>query len=97
MNRKEIVDSLSEILIEFQEDVTNDVADIDEDTRPIGDLPGFDSLAGIDATVHCVERFGLNDSDEVQSLFVGEDAQGRPCALTVGQVADRIMELGPSA
>ena len=97
MDRDEVIGVLAEILLEFQENVDDEVPEIDEHTRPIGDLEEFDSLTGVQVTGQCVKRFGLADSDDVQSLFVGEDDRGRPCALTVGQAADLVIELAPGA
>ncbi len=97
MNRAEVVRAVVGILREFQEDVSEAVPEITERTRPIGDLAEFDSLTGVLVTVHCFDRLLAGGGDNIQSLFVGKNAKGRLCALTVGQVADRIMKLGPKA
>jgi hypothetical protein len=97
MNRTEVVEAVIGILQEFQGDVSAAVPEITEQTRPIGDLEEFDSLTGVLVTVHCLDRINLGSGEKIQSLFVEEDGRGRLRALTVGQVADRIMKLGPKA
>lgn len=93
MRHDEVARELIGVLRGFQEDVSEDAGEITEDTQPIGDLAGFDSLAGIAATVQCLTHFGLADREDVQNLFVGEDAKGNPFARAVGQVAEHVVQL----
>jgi acyl carrier protein len=55
------------------------------DMKPIGTLDGFDSLAGVEATVMIEEK--LKCTLDVESLFVSEDGKQ---ALTLKQVCERI-------
>lgn len=98
MNRDEVMKALVEILAELQElvrDVAEDSENISEITKPVGGLRQFDSLTGVEASVMCFERFEIPEKKrvKVQSLFVGDDHEGRPYALTVGEVVERIMAL----
>lgn len=93
MNRKEIVNALIAILKEYQKEVGEEADEIYETTCPIGGLAYFDSLTGVTATVHCCERFGIESDEKVVSLFEGMNKRGYPCALTVGQIADSILNL----
>jgi len=93
MNRDEVLIVVVEILQELQASLGEEAEEIDDMTKPIGGLRKFDSLTGVEATVICLERFEIDDSKKIMSLFVGEDKEGRPYALTVGEIADRIMKL----
>lgn len=64
-------------------------AGFDPNATPIGDLDGFDSLTGIEATVMIEQNLGGQDL-ELESLFVSEDGKQ---ALTVTEVAERIAKL----
>lgn len=59
------------------------------DATPIGDLDGFDSLTGVEATVMIEEKLGSRDLD-LESLFVSDDGKH---ALTVQEVAERVSKL----
>lgn len=67
--------------------------EIYETTRPIGGLKGFDSLTSVILTAHCFEKFGISSDENIVSLCIGENKSGNPCALTVGEIADRILAL----
>lgn len=56
-------------------------------SRPIGDLPGFDSLNGIEATTELTHRLGREFSDE--NLLIDETSNR---ALTIEEIATRIYE-----
>lgn len=93
MDRKEILEGLLAMLRESQEDVGEEADDINEMTRPIGELRSFDSLTGVMVTARCYEKFGIETNVKGISLFVGENKRGCPYALTVGEIADRIITL----
>lgn len=57
--------------------------------KPIGDLQGFDSLTGVEATVMVEEKLGCGEL-KVESIFVSEDGKR---ALTVKEIAERISKL----
>ncbi len=56
-------------------------------SRPIGDLPGFDSLNGIEATTELAYRLGCEFSDG--NLLVDETDNR---ALSIEEIASRICE-----
>jgi hypothetical protein len=93
MDRKEAIKVLVSILREYQDNIGEEVDELNESTRPIGDLRSFDSLTGVMATVHCYEKFHIESDIKGISLFVGKNQRGLPCALTVGEIADRIITL----
>ena len=70
-----------------------DETPIVSETIPIGDLPGFDSLASVAVTCQCLDRFGLANHTEIMSIFIGKDGMGFSFALNVTQVANIIVEL----
>jgi hypothetical protein len=43
-------------------------------------------------TVRCIEKFEIKDDGKLVSLFEGKK-NGIPFALTVGEIADRIVSL----
>lgn len=93
MNREEVLIVVVEILQELQALLGEEAEEIGELTKPIGGLKKFDSLTGVEATEICLERFEIDDNKKIMSLFVGEDKNGRPYALTVGEITDRIVKL----
>ena len=92
MERKDVVEKLISILKEIQDDAGDDAEIIEESTRPIGGIKCFDSLRGVCATVRCLEEFNIEDEQKIVSLFEGK-LNDIPCALTVGEVADKIIAM----
>jgi len=92
MNRKEVVQKLIGLLVEIQNEVGEEIEQIKEATRPIGGIGCFDSLRGVVLTVRCIEKFEIKDDGKLVSLFEGKK-NGIPFALTVGEIADRIVSL----
>ena len=64
---------------------------ITDATKPIGDLEGFDSLSGVEAT-SLMER-ELNCTLADGSAFVHESPSGKRRALTVAQAVERITQM----
>lgn len=87
LTRGKILETLASALLEAQQDVTDSPEEITESTRPIGDLQGFDSLASVGVTLHCLIDLGFEKLPSFPSLFIGKQNN----ALTVGEVADRIL------
>lgn len=92
MGRENVVKKLIAILMEIQSDAGEEVELIEETTRPIGGVKCFDSLRGVHATVRCFEEFQIEDNKAV-SLFEGKNQYGFPCALTVAEIADKILAM----
>jgi len=93
IKRKEIVDVLINVLQEIQQTIVDEPEDIGEATVPIRDLLEFDSLASVEATVNAFAALKLEPSLSCPSIFISKDSK----ALTLGQVADRILELNENA
>ncbi|MBI4764645.1 MAG: hypothetical protein HY787_08575 [Deltaproteobacteria bacterium] len=89
VTREKIVEILINALQEAQQDIVDEPEEITESTRPIGDLKSFDSLASVVVTVHCLAALKWNAPPSFPSLFLGKPGE----ALTVGEVADRILRL----
>ncbi len=89
--RKKVLDVLIKVLQEMQQEIHEEPEQITEDTIPIGDLYQFDSLASVAATVSTLVALGFKTDKfpSYPSLFIN-DQNG---ALTVGQVADRVLRL----
>ena len=64
MTRSQVRTLLLEVLAEVQDAVTDAPVAIDDDTRPIGDLPMFDSWLAEDTTVTIFERLDLDVTDD---------------------------------
>jgi len=64
MTRSEVRTLLLDVLAEVQEAVTDAPVVIDDDMRPIGDLPMFDSWLAEDTTVTIFDRLNLELTDD---------------------------------
>lgn len=95
MDKNEVIDTLMSILREHGKSLGDEETEITIHTRPIGGILGFDSLAGVTATIECFERLKCN-CDTMISLFVGNDSQGLPHALTIKEAADKLMDIASS-
>lgn len=82
--QKIIIDVLSEI----QTISGRELIPMNGSTCPIGELPGFDSLNGIETTLQISEKLGYDFP--VDNLLV-DDAGHR--ALTIREVAERACQL----
>lgn len=87
MNKFEVIRQVIEVLGDIQRISGRNVVTLDEGTRPIGDLPGFDSLNGVEATLRIEQRLGIQFS-ETNNLF----EQGNR-ALRVVEVAERVCSI----
>ena len=85
MNKAKVIEVIANVLTELQSISGRESVPISGTTCPIGDLDGFDSLNGVEATVELSDRLDL-DLPGVNG-FVNE--QGNK-ALTLSQVADNI-------
>jgi len=85
MDKQQIQQVLIEVLTEIQTNSGQPAIEIDEDTCPISDLPGFDSLTGIEATVELTHRLGHQMTYE--NIFVNSKWTR---ALRIREIADRL-------
>ena len=88
MTPEEIKTVVIDVLKEVQIASGREWIDLDGGARPIGAVPGFDSLCAIEATVLIEERMGCGI--EVDTLFVSENGTR---ALTLNDVCGRIAEV----
>lgn len=89
LTREKVLEALVDALMEAQMDMADEPEPIDESTRPVGDLLQFDSLTSVVVTLHCLATLEFEELPSFPSLFISK----RGDALTVGQVADRIMTM----
>ena len=96
MNHAEVVSVLLDVLTSIQQNSGRDMTAISGNNCPIGDLDGFDSLNGVEATVELADRLGIDISGT--SVFVNDLGTK---ALSVTEVAERLIaahaRLGPLA
>ena len=91
LSRERILEVLVTVLHETQAIVIEEPELISEETVPIGDLYDFDSLTSVEVTVDVLITLGFEESEfpSYPSVFISRQKM----ALTVGQVADRILGL----
>ena len=85
MTRNEVERLLIEALREIQAQSGRGVPEITDETRPLKDLPGFDSHNDLEVAVELAEPFQL---DEKMRLCLSDDGT-RP--LSIREIVDRIM------
>lgn len=89
MSVAEIQSIVLQVLQEVQELSGRSWTALAPNGKPIGDLDGFDSLCGVEATVLVEERLGCRDLG-VDSVFVSDDGRR---SLTVNEIAHRLSKL----
>lgn len=87
MTAQEISTAITEAINAIQQTSGNPLVPVLPESKPIGDLPGFDSLLGLEVTLELERVVG---NLPWQNLFVN-DHQTK--ALTVGEVVSRILTL----
>lgn len=86
MKRKELIKAILDTLVQIQKISGREVPpDMDSRTRPIGGLPGFDSLSGLELTMMLPEEIEW----EGRNLCVSDDGKK---ALNVGEIVDRLLQ-----
>lgn len=65
---------------------------ITAETKPLIDLPGFDSLIGVAVTVGCLSAMNIAD-EKLPTIFVEKDADGKNRPLSVSEISDKLCEL----
>lgn len=87
MKRDELFKVIIDILVQIQKISGREVPpDMNSRTRPIGGLPGFDSLNGLELTMMLPNEIKW----EGRNLCVSEDGKR---ALNVGEIADRLLQV----
>ena len=87
MNKKEIYDLVVETLEFIQELSGREKVNINKDTVPIGQLPGFDSVNGVELSMMISEHIPMEKNVR---LCVSDDGKK---ALSVRQIAERLEKL----
>lgn len=86
MTQTEIEQALVKAVCRTQESSGRDLIDVTADTRPIGELEGFDSLNGVETTVEAIEI--VKKDLPFNNVFVAEN---KAKALTIREAAKRIL------
>lgn len=92
MTRKEVVEAVVDAVAEVQGISGRACPKITASTKPIGDVPGFDSLNALEATIVIMERLGV-DVPEGTNIFVSEAGDS---ALSVNEVARCVTKIAQS-
>lgn len=88
MNPSEIETILITTVREIQQSSGRAEVEVSGDTRPVQDMPGFDSLNGVESTIEASHTLGIElDSN---NIFVDDGK-----ALTIAEAAKRIYEALP--
>jgi len=86
MNQTEIEQALIKAVCQTQESSGRDLINVTAETRPIGDLPGFDSLNGVETTVEAIAY--IKRDLPFNNVFVAEN---KAKALTIREAARRLL------
>lgn len=86
MDKDEVMGHVIRAVAQVQETSGRRATQITASTRPLRDLPGFDSLSGIEATIYISELLGHEFSDDYNP-FVSQDGRR---ALTIQEVTEEI-------
>jgi len=94
METKEIESVIVAVLREVQTISGREWTDLGPESRPVGDLDGFDSLSGVEVTVAIEQRLECKFE---KSIFTSDDGTR---ALNLKQISDRVANIvgskGPS-
>ena len=88
METKEIESMIVTVLREVQTISGREWIDLGPESRPVGDLDGFDSLSGVEVTVAIEQK--LECKFESESIFTSDDGKR---ALNLKQISDRIANI----
>ena len=88
MKLEDIEKLLIDVACDVQKMSGREVVNLTSESRPLLDMPGFDSLNGVEATVDALNRLKL-DLDFID-IFVDEEK-----ALTIREAATRILGCMP--
>ena len=86
MNGNEVEQTIVEVLTKIQAMSGLDCPAIDSRTRPLWDLPQFDSLIALVATVELAARLNCEIPEDV-NIFVDDKGERPQC---IGEIRDRI-------
>ncbi len=86
MDRQQIVAKVVQTVTQIQEVSGRSSDSIGLSTRPVGDVEGFDSLSGVEATVMLSESLGIALPDDYNP-FISDDGER---TLSIGEIADTL-------
>ena len=84
MKQTDVEKMLIEIVSDLQKSSGREVVKVTPKTRPFVDMPDFDSLNGVEATVDILDKLGLDLS--FNNVFAENDK-----ALSISEAAARLM------
>jgi hypothetical protein len=87
MDRQQVQDLLIGVLMQIQVDGGHPLVDMTEDTCPLVDIPGFDSLTAIEATVELGGR--LERDIPAENIFNSEDNR----LLCLREITERLYDI----
>ncbi|MCH8146629.1 MAG: hypothetical protein IH987_01350 [Planctomycetes bacterium] len=88
MTRQEVEAAVITAITEIQGISGRECPKITAKTIPIGGVPGFDSLNGLEATILIDKRLGIETPDDAR-LFTNETGER---AIPIAEIAQRIVE-----
>lgn len=86
MNKEEVISKVVQAATQIQEVSGRPTGHMGANTRPIRDLTGFDSLSGLEATMHLSELVGHEFPDDYNA-FVSKDGRR---ALSIQEIAEEV-------
>lgn len=88
MTQSEVAEAVMTAITDIQEKSGDEAPELRPDTTPIGGIPGFDSLRGLELSVSMGRIFRVPDD---VNLCVSDDGTR---ALTVAEITAKLMALG---
>ncbi len=93
MTRQQAEAAVIGVIVEIQEMSGRQCFNIGSNTKPIGDVPEFDSLNAFEATVYGAARLRMDIPNE-ENIFTNEAGDR---ARSVREIAGRLMEIAESS
>ena len=84
MDRQEVENLLINVVSEIQKISGRDNVEVTSSSKPLLDMPGFDSLNGVEATVEVLSK--LNLQLDIVSIFANDIG-----AISIGEAAEIVM------
>jgi len=88
MTRDEVEQLVCDAIQEWRGPQSASLLSIDDRTCPVGGVEGFDSIAGIAATIHLEQQLGLSDLRD--NVFLSPDEKR---AQSLGEIVDELHAL----
>ena len=81
MDKQEVENLLIAVVTEIQKMSGRDYVEVTSDSKPLLDMPGFDSLNGVEATVDVLSKLNLEldivsiFANDIEAISIGEAAE----------------------